>query len=66
MAYGRTREPDGSVTPPESPTLAFRPTCATCGREGAIVFRQIREYDVSVKGAPLVCLECCLETHDRE
>jgi hypothetical protein len=46
MADGRTREPDGSVTPPESPTLAFRPKCPTCGREGAIVFRQIREYDV--------------------
>ena len=51
---------------PRIPDPGFSSKVPDLRAGGAIVFRQIREYDVSVKGAPLVCLECCLETHDRE
>ena len=52
MADAPTREPNGPVKRPEFPALASRRECPTCGRAGAIVFRQIREYVESVKGAP--------------
>jgi len=52
MTDARTREPNGPAKPPELPALASRRKCPTCGRGRAIVFRQIREYVESVKGAP--------------
>jgi hypothetical protein len=65
MADAPTREPNGPAKRPESPALASRGKCPTCGRGRAIVFRQIREYVESVKGAPLVCPGCCPEAHGR-
>jgi hypothetical protein len=64
VADARTREPNSSSKKPESPALVTRRNCPNCGRERAIVFRQIRDYDESVKGAPLVCLDCCTEVRD--
>jgi len=65
MADARTRGPSRPAKRPESPALASRRKCPHCGRGRAIVFRQIREYDASVNGAPLVCLDCCQGAHDR-
>jgi hypothetical protein len=65
MADARTREPTGSAKHPVCPALASRPKCPNCGRERAIVFRQLREHEASVAGAPLVCLDCCAVPCDR-
>jgi len=64
MVDARSREPTGSRKHLEPSALAYRQKCPTGGRERAIVFRQIRDRDESVKGAPLVCLDCCLEVRD--
>jgi transcription elongation factor Elf1 len=55
-----SREPIGSTKEPrpKSPTALTRFKCPNCGRDPAVVFAHIREYDRSVKDAPLVCLEC--------
>ena len=66
MVDARTREPTGSAKHPESPALASRPKCPTCGRARAIVFRLLREHEASVTGAPLVCLDCCADETARD
>jgi hypothetical protein len=65
MSNARPRGPSGSPKKPESPALSSLPRCPNCGREPAVVFPHLREYDRSVTDAPLVCLECCFEARDR-
>jgi hypothetical protein len=65
MLDPRQREPNGSPKKPESPAVFSRLKCPNCGREPATVFPLIRESDTSVEGAPLVCMDCCLEKRDR-
>jgi hypothetical protein len=56
---------NGSAKKHESPALASRLRCPNCGLEPAVVFPLIRQYDESVKDAPLVCMGCCAEARDR-
>ena len=62
-----SREPDGSTKElhPKSPALLSLLKCPNCGREPAVVFPLIRQYDQSVKDAPRVCLKCCSEASGR-
>jgi hypothetical protein len=63
------REPHGSTRERRSPGLTAavfsRLKCPNCGREPAIVFPLIGDDHVSVEGAPLVCLECCLTAREK-
>ena len=65
MAIPLPREPNGSAKEPKSPAVFSRLKCPNCGREPAIVFPLIRDHHQTVEEAPLVCLDCCLETRDR-
>ena len=65
MLTVRTREPIGSSKKHESQVLASQLKCPNCGREPAVVFPLIREFDHSVKDAPRVCLKCCPEPSGR-
>ena len=62
-----SREPHGPTTEPrpKSPPVFSRLKCPNCGREPAIVFPLVRDHHETVEEAPLVCLECCLESRDR-
>jgi hypothetical protein len=63
MADARPRGPDGPAKEPAA--LASLLKCPNCGREPAVVFPLIREYDESVTDAPRVCFGCCAEARGR-
>ena len=65
MLTARPHGLNGSAKKTESPALASQLRCPNCGREPAIVFPLIRQYDQSVKDAPRVCLKCCYEASGR-
>jgi hypothetical protein len=60
------REPDGSKKEPKPKAVFSRLKCPNCGRDPAIVFPLIRQYDQSVKDAPRVCLKCFSEASGRQ
>jgi hypothetical protein len=64
MAAKLPREPFGSAKESKPRPRSAASSARTAG-EPAIVFPLIRDRRTTVKEAPLVCLNCCLEVRDR-
>jgi hypothetical protein len=65
MSDPRLPEPNGFAKESKLGAVSDRLRCPNCGREPAIVFPLVRDRHQALGEAPLVCMKCCLDRHDR-